>query len=217
MCASRPGPPRPPDPEAGVEQIGAVGEQAVGKKLPAPCIDAVGEFVGPCPEEPRLLQRPVGLALAGGEAASLRGDGRVLGGAPGRGSAELRQTIGDRLEAGFEGDRLFSDPVTQRRQALPERNKLVLGAGICHEAVLDVVELGLDGIEVRTRRPLRRNGRHGRRRRRRLDGRGRPSDAVPPRRPGRGCRRRGRRRRDVLRGGERDRDGEPRQDDRGAA
>ena len=72
---------------AGIEQVGAVGKQAIGKQLPAAGIDAVGEFVGASRQEPRLLQRPVDLALRGGETAALGCNGGILGATPGAGAA----------------------------------------------------------------------------------------------------------------------------------
>ena len=67
---------------AGIEQVGAVGKQAIGKQLTAAGIDAVEEFVGAARQEPRLLQCPVDLALRGGETAALGRNGGVLGATP---------------------------------------------------------------------------------------------------------------------------------------
>ena len=106
------------------------------------------------PSEPRLLQRPVDLALRGGEAAALGRNGGVLDDTGSRSRTELGETVGDQLEAGFERRRMVANLIAQRRQALPERDKPVLGLGILIEAVGDIVELGLECIEVRRSRPL---------------------------------------------------------------
>jgi hypothetical protein len=146
-------------PEARIEQIGAVGEQAIGENLPAARIDTVGEFVGAAGEEPRLLHGAVELGLRRRDAAAFRGDRRVLGRSAGRrGRAELRQAVGDLLEAGFEHRRTLAHLVAQRRQALSQREKLVFGMSVL-EALRDVVKLGLEGLEVCLRRPLLRKRR----------------------------------------------------------
>ncbi len=141
-------------PEAGVEQVGAVGKQAIGKELAAAGVDAVGEFVGAAAQQPRLLQRAVDLALRRGEAAALRRNGGVLDGTCSRRRTELGETVGDQLEAGFERRRMVANLIAQRRQALLERRKPVLGLGSLIETMRDIVELRLECIEIRRSRPL---------------------------------------------------------------
>ena len=136
-----------------------MGEQAIGENLAAARIDAVGELVAAAGEQPRLLHGAVELGLRRDEAAALRGDRCVLGyGAGRRGRAELRQAVGDLLETGLEHAGALAHLVAQGREALPQREKLFLGVRVL-EALRDVVELGLEGLEVRLRRPLLRKRR----------------------------------------------------------
>jgi hypothetical protein len=144
-----------------------VSEQAIGKHLATAGSDAVGQFVGASRQEPGLLERPVDLALLGGEPAAFRREGGVLGAACGRGGAELREPVVDQLEAGLERGRVVANLIAQRSQALLERGEPVLALGIFFEAACNVVEFRLERIEVRGRRP-RGGGRRG------SLGRGRP-------------------------------------------
>jgi hypothetical protein len=148
-------------PEPGIEQVGAVSEQAIGKYLATAGRDAVGQLVGAFRQEPGLLERPVDLALFGVEPAAFRREGGVLGASCGRGGAELRESVGDQLEAGLERGRSVVDLIAQGRQALLERGEPVFAPGIFIEAVRNVVEFRLERIEVRDRRGGGRRGSRG--------------------------------------------------------